>query len=291
MILSIKDEWLPFWDRVERGEVSEVEANSIKAEQEKISEVLTAIAEDNYDHGGNVAVLPLFGVLSQHGGWFSTSTELFGRAFDRMVASSRIGGIVVNIHSPGGQHWGSEELSNKIYEARNEKPIVGVSNAMSASAAYYTGSAVKEFVVTPSGEAGYIGTYTYRFEDNGAVEKAGYKLKVYAVPTKKGEVAGILPTSEETDQEILDEVKECYEQFVSAVARNRVKSVKYVKEHFGGGGGQLAKAAVESGMADRVATLDEVVRELSAKVSRGKRGRHASANQRQIDLAKVRGIG
>ena len=286
MILSIKEEWLPFWDRVDRGKLSETESKAIKAEQEKNAEILTAMAEDNYDHGGNVAVLPLFGVLSQHGSWFSTSTELFGRAFDKMVASSRIGGIVINIHSPGGQHWGSEELSNKIFEARNEKPIVGISNAMSASAAYYTGSAVKEFVVTPSGEAGYIGTYAYRYEDNGAVEKAGYKLKVYAVPQKKGEVAGILPTSEETDQEILDEVSTCYEQFVAAVARNRGKSVKYVKEHFGGGGGQLAMAAVESGMADRVATLDEVVRDLSAKVNR-KRGRHSSANERQIDLAKV----
>ena len=46
---------------------------------------------------------------------------------------------------------------DRIYAARQSKPIVAVANATAASAAYWIASATSEFIVTPSGSVGSIG--------------------------------------------------------------------------------------------------------------------------------------
>ena len=111
---------------------------------------------------GSVAVLPLYGTISQRMGMMEsmsggTSAEAFGKYFRAAVADPDVGSIVIDIDSPGGSVYGIEELASEILDARGEKQIVAVANSLAASAAYWIGSAAHEFVVTPSGEVGSIG--------------------------------------------------------------------------------------------------------------------------------------
>ena len=84
---------------------------------------------------GDIAVLPLVGVLSQRmnvmtevsGG---TSTEMFGRAFRQVMADDAVRAVVIDIHSPGGETFGVEELTSEISKARGQKPVIALANSL-----------------------------------------------------------------------------------------------------------------------------------------------------------------
>ena len=66
---------------------------------------------------GNIAVLPLTGVIAQRAGMVDdvsgpggTSTDRFGQQFDTLLADPAIGAIVMDVDSPGGSVFGLKEL-------------------------------------------------------------------------------------------------------------------------------------------------------------------------------------
>jgi capsid assembly protease len=212
-----------------------------------------------------VAVMPLFGTLWQHGGMemeFSggTSTDQFGAEFSRLASISSIASIILEIHSPGGQVWGTAELADLIFYWRMRgKRIVSVVNSMAASAALWIATAAPEVVVTLGGEMGSIGVVMLHEDVSGAEEKAGVRTSLVAHPPKK--VAGhpYAPLPDEVRSEWLTEIKQTYQRFVSAVARNRNVSSSTVENKFGGGGMLRADAAVAAGLADRVETKAQTI--------------------------------
>jgi len=117
---------------------------------------------------GSIAVLPLYGVLTQRGNMMddisgpgSTSTQLFAQAFREAVADDTVGAILIDIDSPGGSVYGTSELAAEILQARNSKPVCAIANSLAASAAYWIGSAASELYVTPSGEVGMAYEFSF----------------------------------------------------------------------------------------------------------------------------------
>ncbi len=114
--------------------------------------------------GGGIAVLPLYGVVTQRGnmvdnisGPGATSTEQFSAALRQLLADDSVSQILIEIDSPGGSVYGVAELADEIFQARSQKPIVAIANSLAASAAYWIGCSANEFYVTPGGEVGRIG--------------------------------------------------------------------------------------------------------------------------------------
>lgn len=218
---------------------------------------------------GNIAVMPLFGVLAQRmdmmdeisGG---TSTEKFGKQFMAAVNDPSIKAIVINIDSPGGNVYGTQELADLIYQAREQKHIVAIANSLAASAAYWIGTAADEFVCTPSGEVGSIGVITVHEDWSEAFAEAGVKPTIIQAGEFKSEGTYYKPLSEEAITAIQSKVDIYYDAFVNGVARNRGVSAKVVKSDFGQGRVLTAQAAKAAGMIDRVDTLDGVLARLGA---------------------------
>ena len=211
---------------------------------------------------GNVAVLPLEGVLTPKGGWFNPGTEAIGRAFDAAMANPQIGGVVFDVNSPGGVSYGTPELGDRIYAARGSKPVVAVANPMAASAAYWVATAADRFVVTPSGDVGSVGVWQGHVDYSAAMEKEGVKVTFVYAGRYKVEGHPYEPLSDEARAEMQRGVDETYAQFIDAVARNRKTTLKDVRENYGEGRMLEASRAVAAGMADRVATLDQVLGEM-----------------------------
>lgn len=221
---------------------------------------------------GSIAVMPLFGVLAQRmdmmdeisGG---TSTEKFGKQFMAAVNDPSIKAIVINIDSPGGNVYGTQELADLIFQAREQKHIVAIANSLAASAAYWIGTAADEFVCTPSGEVGSIGVITVHEDWSEAYAKAGVKPTIIQAGDFKSEGTYMKPLSDESIAAIQDKVNTYYDAFVNCVARNRGVSSKVVKSDFGQGRVFTAAAAKAAGMVDRVDTLDGVLARLGASQS------------------------
>lgn len=242
--------------------------------------------------GGFVAVLPLFGTMFQHGSMEmnasgGTSTEQFGRQFSALNNNPAVKSIVIETHSPGGQVWGTEELSNLIYSARGQTRVVSAVNSQAASAALWTSTAAEQVFITPGGEMGSVGVVTMHVDVSQSEEKRGIKRTLIATPDKK--IAGHpwAPLDGETAAEWKSEIESTLSRFVGALSRNRGKSAEHVTSKFGGGGMLDANQAVKAGMADGIATFDEVlageIGRLKAAAGRG----NARSNARRIELAEA----
>jgi ClpP class serine protease len=111
---------------------------------------------------GKVAVLPMFGTISQRPSLMTkysggTSAEQFAGAHAALLDDGSVRSIVWEVDSPGGSVAGVPEAAARLVGMRGQKKTVAVSNALMASAAYWLGSAADEIVAAPSSLTGSIG--------------------------------------------------------------------------------------------------------------------------------------
>ncbi len=214
---------------------------------------------------GSVAVLPLYGVISQRMNMLSdvsggTSTEQFAAQLDALVANPNISAIVLDVDSPGGSTFGVPELAAKIRAAREKKPIYAVANGTMASAAYWLASQATEIVATPSSFVGSIGVFAVHTDDTEADAKEGIKRTVISAGRYKAEGVGALTT--EARMHAQQTVNDMYAMFTADVATGRGTTQAAVQSGYGEGRALLAQDAKAAGMVDRIATLEDVIGEL-----------------------------
>ena len=228
---------------------------------------------------GAVAVIPLFGIISQRmnmmddiSGPGGTSTEMFSKQFQALLNDDSVGAIVINVDSPGGSVYGVQELGEQIFNARSQKKIVAVANSCAASAAYWLASAAEEFICTPSGEVGSIGVFTEHQDWSQNLEMMGVKFTLISAGQYKTEGNPYEPLGDDAKAAVQARVNDYYGAFVGAVARNRKATQTAVREGFGQGRMLGADDALKEGMIDGVDTLDSVVQRLagSAKAQKPK---------------------
>jgi signal peptide peptidase SppA len=219
---------------------------------------------------GNIALISLFGIISQRMNMVSassggTSTEMFSQVFNRTIADKSIGAVVIDTDSPGGSVAGIQELSDLIYNARGTKPIISVVNSLMASAAFWIGSSADEIVMTPSGQIGSVGVVATHVDQSAANEQLGRKITIIKAGKYKAESNPFEPLTDDAAANMQNEVDSYYSDFVDALARNRDTTAKRVQDGFGQGRMVRANEAIAAGMADRVGTLDQVVEQLAPK--------------------------
>ena len=230
-------------------------------------EIETKVATTAKNIKGKVALLPLVGTISQRIGSLNhasggVATDEFGAWFDSAIADNEIGAVVIDTDSPGGNVFGVQELSQKIFNARGIKPIIAVANSLMASAAYWIASAADEIVVSPSGEVGSIGVIAVHTEFSEADKKDGFKTTVMTAGKYKGEANPFEPLKADAKTAIEGRLNDFYGQFTKDVARNRGVKQLDVMKGFGQGRVVGADAAIEQGMVDRVATFQSVIKRL-----------------------------
>lgn len=224
--------------------------------------------ESRREVGGTVAVLPMFGTMSRRMGMMGAmsgglSVETFSKAFADLVDDESVSAIVIDVDSPGGSVYGIDELSQQIFDARSKKRIIAVANQLMASAAFYVASAADELVVSPSGEVGSIGVYSLHFDFSERLEEDGVRVTIIKAGERKAEGNPYESLSEEAVEHMQSMVDAYYDQFIGAVARNRGITTAQVEANYGQGLTFDAKRALSRGMVDRIATLDEVLSELT----------------------------
>lgn len=223
--------------------------------------------------GRGVAVLPLYGVISPRMGSLNetsggTSAERFAAWFDAALADESVGAIVLDIDSPGGSVAGIEELSARIFAARGTKPIIASVGYMAASAAYWIAASADEIVVTESSQVGSIGIIALHADTSEADAKEGVKVTVLSYGEHKAEES-YGPLTKEAAAAMQERINAFGSLFVRAVARGRGTTEAQVRAEYGKGRIVSAQDALMRGMADRSASLAEVIAEY-AQPSRGK---------------------
>lgn len=219
--------------------------------------------------GVKLAILPLFGTIFPRANLMTTmsgatSAEVFANRFQALVADPEIGAILLDVNSPGGQVSGVPELADLIYTSRGSKPIVAIANHMAASAAYWIASAADELIVTPSGAVGSVGVFAGHADRSKAYEQDGVKVTLISAGEYKTEGNPYQPLSEDAKAAMQADVNRVYEQFISALARNRGVEDIAVYKDFGQGRMVDAETALQVGMVDRIDTMNATIQRLMA---------------------------
>lgn len=257
--------------KADGGMVAPAVVDAIRAENAISAARMQSLSADK---PGAVAVLPLYGIINQRysgdmSGPSGTSLQSWTQQFRQAVNDPNIKAIVIDIDSPGGTVSGVDELATEIFNARKQKKISAVSNCLCASAAYWLACQASEVVVSPSSLTGSIGVYGAHEDDSEMLATMGVKVTLISAGKYKVEGNSFEPLSDQARAAMQGQVDDFYGMFTKAVARGRGVAIKAVQNGFGEGRVMTAQDAVKSGLADRVATLDEVLAKYGVKQASG----------------------
>jgi len=228
---------------------------------------LVARSPESRKAGKDVAVVPLMGVLTPKASLMSVlfgggmgGLEGFRKEFSAAVNDPNVGTVIIETDSPGGVVSMIPETAKEIRDAKGSgKRIVAHVNQLAASAAYWLVSQADEIVVTPSGQTGSIGVYRLHEDISQMAEEMGVKLTFVKAGKHKTDGNPYEPLSDQARESWQEQVNSIYGDFVQAVAKGRGTRRDSVEKGYGEGRVLSAKASVEAGLADRIATLDETI--------------------------------
>ncbi len=236
--------------------------------------------------GGGIAVLPLYGVITQRGnmiedvsGSGSVSTQKFAAALRQALADESVSQILIDIDSPGGSVYGVAELADEIVAARAQKPIIAIANSLAASAAYWIGCSASEFYVTPGGEVGSIGVWQAHFDYSQALAAEGVTPTLISAGTYKVEGNPYAPLEPEAQAFMQSRVDDYFLAFSKAVAKGRGVPIAQVRNGMGQGRVLGADAALEQNMVDGVTTFENIQKRMRNKVT--------ALNSRTVRLSRI----
>lgn len=233
---------------------------------------------------GPVAVIRIAGTITYRdsgwASWFGTTVERIKHQFRAALADDSITAIVFDVDSPGGVIDGVPELAAEIFKSRGRKPIIAVSNTVMCSAAYWIACQADEIVVSPSSESGSIGVWTMHADVSKMLDMMGIDVTVIFAGEHKVDGHPWAPLSDEVRADIQKSVDDAHTEFLTAVAKARGTSASDVRKTYGQGRVYSAKDAVKIGLADRIATLDDVLTKLAGR--RGSAGARAEHHE-QLD--------
>ncbi|MDR7062023.1 MULTISPECIES: S49 family peptidase [unclassified Sphingopyxis] len=213
--------------------------------------------------------IPIKGILLHSfpysfGDW-ATGYEYISRALARGLEDGNVRRIALLVDSPGGEVAGCFECAEKIFDARDKKPIEAFAHESAYSAAYALASAASKITVSRTGGVGSIGVVTSHLDLSKRMEQIGAKITFIFAGKHKVDGNSYEALPEAVRERIQVRIDELYGVFVSTVARHRSIEESDVRETealtF------TATEAMSNGLADAVGPLDEAVASFEAELS------------------------
>ena len=191
------------------------------------------------------------------------SAEFVNAAMRAAFEDAGAQAVVLLINSPGGSPVQAGIVSDEIrrLKVKHNKPIYAVVEESCASAAYYIAAATDRIFVDKASIVGSIGVLMDGFGFTGLMDKLGVERRLMTAGENKGFLDPFSPQTERHRahaQAMLDQI---HRQFIEVVRAGRGKRLKDTPELFTGLF-WTGQQAVDLGLADQMASLDFVAREI-----------------------------
>lgn len=223
-----------------------------------------------YRVSGSTAIITIEGSLVNRGAWIGTDSGLV--SYEGIAAQLRaarddtaVKSILLDIDSPGGEATGMFATAQLVGEITKSKPVVAFVNDMAASAAYGLASMASEIVVSPTSVVGSIGVVMTHMDRSGELATKGIKPTLIYAGSHKVDGNPFGPLSDAVRADLQVQVMKFYDQFTSLVGEGRGEKLPADKARATEARVFLGQEAVDRGLADRVASLDTVLADLSTK--------------------------
>lgn len=224
------------------------------------------------EEASGIAYIGVKGTLVHKSGCLhSYSGELgydgVGAQLDAAVEDPRVRGIMVDYHCAGGEAAGCFQLADRMAAARAVKPIVAVVDEMAFSAAYALASAASEvWLASDTAEVGSIGAVALHTDYSRALDQAGITVTVIRSGAHKADGNPFEKLPEAVKDRFTAELDYLRQRFVARVARYRDMPEDRLNDTeartF------MGPAAIEVGLADGIASPEEVFDRFAAALRR-----------------------
>lgn len=251
-------------------EIQQIYATHLKGEKIDLAAVEARLGRPlnseavRYEVRNGVAVLPVEGVLAPKANLFTAisggaSYQMLAQQVQGALADSRVKSIVQYADTPGGSVFGMYEYAALLHEVGKIKPIVTVSDGSVASAGYLAAAATNTIFLTgPAVNAGSIGIYSrmaLEQPEPGVIEFARGK---YKRPSLNGQAPSAEYMAYRESQ-----LDHHYTTFVDVVAQYRGTKPETVLERMADGRVFIGQQALDVGLADGFASLDDIVERMA----------------------------
>jgi len=250
--------------------------NALMAEHrmsgDRMAEVATS-GEDrsrSYQVIDGIAIIPIVGFLWSRAvtTWWGESLASYPAICDMVadaVNDANIRAVILDIASPGGLASGCLDAAEKLASLRGTKPIYAVVPGCAASAAYALACAADRIVISQDADVGSIGVCAMHVDMSAALEQWGVKVTFLYKGKHKVDGARELPLSDQARNATLHKMEIRYIRFCAVVAANRGMSVDAVRATEAAV--YCGDDAVKVGLADEIATMEEVIMTLKSKTA------------------------
>jgi signal peptide peptidase SppA len=219
-----------------------------------------------------VAILPIVGSLVNRGAWIGASSGLV--SYEGIAAQLReaeadpeVWAVILDIDSPGGEATGMFATARLVSAVNKVKPVAAFVNDVAASAAYGIASAASQIIVSTTSMVGSIGVVLTHLDRSGELEERGVKPTLIHAGAHKVDGHPFGPLSDAVRADLQAEVLKIYDQFVGLVAEGRASRMTEQTIRATEARTYLGADAIDQGLADRMASLDEVIAALSQSPS------------------------
>ena len=224
--------------------------------------------EQPYNQHGSAAIIPVHGALINrfNSCWgFVTGYGYIKNAIAHALQNESVDKIILDVNSNGGEAAGCFETADFIREARSVKPIHAVVDSRCYSAAYAIASACTSITATPSSGVGSIGVVAMHVSMEKALDEHGYKVTFIQAGDKKTLGNPYKDLTDEQKADLQKNIDISYENFVKLVSANRSMDKEAVIKTQAAC--YTAKEAVELGLIDEVATVEQAFSKFNTKES------------------------
>lgn len=238
--------------------------------QAPTAELAVPLPRSTHAGAPNIAVIPVHGTLVKRTAGLDAASGLtsyteIAAMLDSALADPQIGGILLDIDSPGGEASGSFELARRIRDASAVKPVWAVANDSAYSAAYAIGAAANRLIVSETGGVGSVGVIALHVDQSVKDANEGYRYTAVTAGSHKNDFSPHQPLTSEAKDELQSEVDRLYGLFVDHVAAMRALATDDVR---GTQAGLFFGAnAIAAGLADAVGTFESALADFSSFLS------------------------
>lgn len=214
-----------------------------------------------------IAIIPVTGPIMRYANMFTrisgaTSTQELATDLQAALDNPQVKGIILNVDSPGGETNGINELGDMVYAARGKKPIKAYGGGTVASASYWIGSSADELVIDDTALLGSIGVVVEVALREAREGEKRYTITSSNAPNKRPDLE-----TEEGRAELSKTIDALGEVFVAKVARNLGVNPDQVPAMGDHGGLKVGAAAVASGLAHRLGSLESLITEMAKEAA------------------------
>jgi protease IV len=191
-----------------------------------------------------------------------SKVAFFREALLKAEKDPDISAVVVRINSPGGSVAASDTIYHEIMSFRQKKkiPVGAFIMEVGASGGYYVASACDSIIASPAAITGSIGVIAVKFNVDGLLSKIGVSEETYKSGPKKDFWMPFRPSTPEEKMMLQGIIDKLYARFVEVVYLNRQKLLTKADVGTLADGRILtADEALESGLIDKVAYLDDTI--------------------------------